>query len=169
VLRNTYSVPARLIGARVTVRVRAETLEIYHGTVHLLTLPRLLGDHHHHIDYHHLIRSLVRKPGAFAQYRYRDDLFPSLVFRQAYDALAQAGVARADREYVRVLHLAANTAESEVEAALVLLLDAGTAPLFEAVRALVQVPGPITIPSLTPAVLDLSVYDRLLAVGGAHA
>jgi transcriptional regulator with XRE-family HTH domain len=98
VLRNTYSVPSRLIGARVTVRVRAETLEVYHGTAQLLTLPRLLGDHQHHIDYHHLIRSLVRKPGAFAQYRYRDDLFPTLVFRQAYDALAQAGLARADRE-----------------------------------------------------------------------
>src|SRR5687767_1828199 len=49
VLRNTYSVPSRLIGARVTVRVRAETLEVYHGTAHLLTLPRLLGDHQHHI------------------------------------------------------------------------------------------------------------------------
>jgi transcriptional regulator with XRE-family HTH domain len=168
VLRNTYSVPSRLIGARVTVRVRAEQLEVYHGTAHLLTLPRLLGDHQHHIDYHHLIRSLVRKPGAFAQYRYRQDLFPTLVFRQAYDLLAQAGVARADREYVRVLHLAANTSESEVEAALVLLLDAGTAPTFEAVRALVQLPGPVVLPPLTPAVLDLQVYDQVLAVGGGH-
>jgi hypothetical protein len=137
--------------------------------VHLLTLPRLLGDHHHHIDYHHLIRSLVRKPGAFAQYRYRDDLFPTLVFRQAYDALAAAGVARADREYVRVLHLAANTSESEVEAALGLLLDAPTPPTFDAVRALVQGPHAITVPQLTPAVLDLSVYDRLLTVGVLHA
>jgi hypothetical protein len=153
----------------VTVRVRAEQLEVYHGTAHLLTLPRLLGDHHHRIDYHHLIRSLVRKPGAFAQYRYREDLFPTLVFRQAYDVLAQAGVARADREYVRVLHLAATTSESEVEAALVLLLDAGTVPTFEAVRALVQIPGPVALPTLTPAVLDLQVYDQLLAVGGGHA
>jgi hypothetical protein len=169
VLRNTYSVPSRLIGARVTVRVRAETLEIYHGTVHLLTLPRLLGDHHHRIDYHHLIRSLVRKPGAFAQYRYRDDLFPTLTFRQAYDALAQAGVTRADREYVRVLHLAASTSESEVEAALGLLLDASTPPTFDAVRALVQGPQAIALPQLTPAVLDLSVYDRLLTAGVRHA
>jgi pantothenate kinase type III len=68
-----------------------------------------------------------------------------------------------------VLHLAANASESEVEAALVLLLDAGTAPTFEAVRALVHVPGPGALPTLTPAVLDLSVYDQLLAVGGVHA
>ena len=169
VLRNTYSVPARLIGARVTVRVRAESLELYHGTVPLLTLPRLLGAHQHRIAYQHLIRSLVRKPGAFAQYRYRDDLFPTLRFRQAYDTLAAAGVARADREYVRVLHLAANTSESEVEAAVVLLLDAGTPPTFDAVRTLVQGPTAVAVPRLTPAVLDLSVYDRLLTVGGPHA
>ena len=168
VLRNTYSVPSRLIGARVTVRVRAETLEVYHGTTHLLTLPRLLGARQHHIDYHHLIWSLVRKPGAFAQYRYRDELFPSLVFRQGYDALAQGGDGRADREYVRILHLAANTAESEVAAALGLLLDTGTAPTFEAVRSLVHVPGPVVLPALTPAVLDLRVYDRLLQAGGGH-
>jgi hypothetical protein len=135
----------------------------------LLTLPRLLGAHQHHIDYHHLIRSLVRKPGAFAQYRYRDDLFPTLTFRQAYDALAQAGVTRADREYVRVLHLAASTSESEVEAALGLLLDASTPPTFDAVRALVQGPQAIALPQLTPAVLDLSVYDRLLTAGVRHA
>jgi hypothetical protein len=70
---------------------------------------------------------------------------------------------------VRVLHLAANTSEREIEAALVLLLDAGTAPTFEAVRALVQLPGPVALPTLTPAVLDLRVYDQLLAVGGSHA
>ncbi len=50
-----------------------------------------------------------------------------------------------------------------------LLLDAGTAPTFEAVRTLVQVPGPVTLPTLTPAVLDLRVYDQLLAMGGGHA
>ena len=85
VLRNTYSVPSRFIGTTVLVRVRAETVELYLGTSHLLTLPRLLGHHQHRIDYRHIIWSLVRKPGAFAQYRYRDKLFPTLTFRQAYD------------------------------------------------------------------------------------
>jgi hypothetical protein len=90
VLRNTYSVPARLIGTAVTVRVRAETLEVYHGTAHPLTIPRRLGERQHRIDYRHISASLVRKPGAFAQYRYRDDLFPTLTFRRTYDALVQA-------------------------------------------------------------------------------
>ena len=66
VLRNTYSVPSRLIGSAVLVRVRAETLELYVGTSLLLTLARLHGRQQQRIDYHHLSTSLVRKPGAFA-------------------------------------------------------------------------------------------------------
>src|SRR5215210_4267100 len=138
VLKNTYSVPSRLIGTALLVRVRAETLELYHGTAHLLTLPRLLGQRQQRIDYRHLSWSLVRKPGAFAQYRYRDELFPTLAFRQAYDALLRAAPARADREYVRRLHLAASTSEAEVEAALVLLAEQGASPTFDAARELVQ-------------------------------
>jgi hypothetical protein len=169
VLGNTYSVPSRLIGARLLVRVRAETLEVYAGTNKLLTMGRLLGRGRHRIDYRHVIWSLVRKPGAFANYRYRDELFPSLAFRRAYDALVTARPERADREYVRVLHLAASTAESEVEAALTLLLEHGTAPTLDAVRELVRVPGPGAVPELTAAVLDLDVYDRLLSGEGGHA
>ena len=76
VLGNTYSVPSRLIGATLLVRVRSEHLEGYVGAKQVLTLPRLHGRAQHAINYRHLIWSLVRKPGAFAAYRYRDDLFP---------------------------------------------------------------------------------------------
>ena len=169
VLRNTYSVPSRLIGGRVLVRVHAETLDLYHGTAHLLTLPRLLGQRQQRIDYRHLSWSLVRKPGAFAQYRYRDELFPTLPFRQAYDALVAARADRADREDVRLLHLAASTSEAEVEAALTLLREQATPPTFNAVRELVQPAAAVGVPVLTPAVLDLGIYDRLLATGGDHA
>ena len=111
VLRNTYSVPSRLIGSTVTVRVRSETVELYHGATHLATMPRLLGEGKHRIDYRHVIWSLVRKPGAFAGYRYREELFPGLAFRAAYDALLRDVTSRADREYLRILHLAASTSE----------------------------------------------------------
>jgi hypothetical protein len=104
VLGNTYSVPSRLIGITLLVRVRAETVEGYVGTTLTFTLPRLLGRKLHAINYRHVIWSLVRKPGAFAAYRYRDELFPSLAFRQAYDQLQQACPKQADREYLRVLH-----------------------------------------------------------------
>ena len=162
VLRNTYSVPSRLIESTVLVRVRAEELEVYRGTTHLLSMPRLLGHGQHRIAYQHVIWSLVRKPGAFAQYRYRDDLFPTLTFRRAYDALQGGGVERADRHYVRLLHLAASTSEAEVEAALALLLEQGAVPRFDVVRDLVRVPTPARVPVLQPAVLDLHQYDHLL-------
>ncbi len=168
VLRNTYSVPSRLIGTTLTVRVRAETLELYVGTTLTLTLPRLHGQRQQRIDYRHIIWSLVRKPGAFAAYRYRDELFPSLVFRQAYDRLQTELPQQADREYLRVLHLAASTAESEVVVALALVLESGAAPTFDAVRTLVQPPQPVVVPELPPAVLDLRVYDQLLEARCAH-
>jgi hypothetical protein len=169
VVRNTYSVPSRLIGTTLLVRVHAETLAVYRATTHLLTMPRLLGQGRHRIDYRHVIWSLVRKPGAFAHYRYRDDLFPSLVFRRAYDALQAQAPERADRHYVRVLHLAASTSESEVETALGLLLDQRVAPTFDAVRDLVRAPSVQQVPELSAPVLDFDPYDRLLNRQVAHA
>jgi hypothetical protein len=133
----------------------------------LFSLPRLLGQHQHRIDYRHVIWSLVRKPGAFAQYRYRDDLFPTLTFRQAYDVLCTQHPQRADREYVRLLHLAASTSEADVETALLLLLEQQTTPTFERVRDLVRDPVPPMVPELTPAVLDFALYDRLLVGEGS--
>jgi len=169
VLRNTYSVPSQLIGRMVTARIRSETVEVYLGTAHLLSMPRLMGEAKHRIDYRHVIWSLVRKPGAFAHYRYRDELFPSLAFREAYDVLRRGVPANADREYVRVLHLAASTSEADVEAALHLVAEHRQAPTFDAVRELVRDPAPPSLPALTAAVLDFAVYDQLLVGGARHA
>jgi transcriptional regulator with XRE-family HTH domain len=169
VLFNTYSVPSRLIGTTLLIRVHSETLEVYRATTRLLTMPRLLGRGQHRIDYRHVIWSLVRKPGAFAHYRYRDDLFPSLVFRRAYDALNTQTAERADRHYVRLLHLAASRSESEVEAAIALLLDQRMVPTFDAVRDLVRTPGEHQVPELSTPVLDFDQYDRLLSRQAAGA
>jgi hypothetical protein len=142
--------------------VRSETLDLYHASAPVLTLPRLRGRKQHRIDYRHVIWSLVRKPGAFAAYRYRDELFPSLLFRRTYDQLQVACPQRADREYLRVLHLAAGTSEVEVEAALTLLLESGTTATFEAVRELVRQPTAPDIPIVTTPVLSLVLYDQLI-------
>src|SRR5947209_763315 len=159
---NVYSVPSRLIGTSVLIRVRAEHLEGYVGTTRVFELPRLIGKHHHQIDYHHIIWSLVRKPGAFAAYRYRDELFPTTTFRQAYDRLRTDGPKGADRDYVRILHLAASTSEAEVETALEIVLEAGKSPTFATVRDLVQVPTIRQIPAIEVPALDLSAYDQLI-------
>jgi hypothetical protein len=168
VLGNGYSVPSRLIGVTLTVRVRAETLDAYVGTALAVTLPRLVGKGQMRIDYRHIVWSLVRKPGAFAAYRYREELFPTLFFRRAYDFLQERCPARADREYVRILHLAASTTEADVEAALGLLLEAGTVPAFDAVRELVRQPQPITVPALAMPAVTYGVYDQLLPSRSAH-
>jgi hypothetical protein len=168
VLSNTYSVSSRLIGSAVLIRVRAETLEGYVGTSRVFILPRLVGKHQHRICYQHLIWSLVRKPGAFAAYRYRDDLYPTTTFRQAYDRLQAERSIRADHEYVRLLHLAASTSESEVETALALLLELKQVPTFAAVRDLVCVPQTHAIPQIAAPTLDLSSYDDLIPSRRAH-
>ncbi len=162
ILGNTYSVPSRLIGSHLLIRVRAETLEGYVGTSHAFTLPRLLGKQQHRITYQHIIWSLVRKPGAFAAYRYRDDLFPTTIFRFAYDRLVSGRAKRADHEYVRILHLAASTCEAEVETALTLLLEAERLPTFDAVRDLVCLPQKATLPAIQAPTLDLTPYDQLI-------
>lgn len=168
VLHNTYSVPSRLIGTTLTVRVRAEVLELYVGTTCALTLPRLSGRFQARIDYHHLIFSLIRKPGAFAQYRYRDELFPSLIFRTLYDTLVERQPAHADREYLRILHLAASTSEGDVEAALLLLRESCSTPTFDAVRQLVNSSQAPQFPPLSRPQLDFQVYDALLSARCAH-
>ena len=159
---NIYSVPSRLIGTTVMVRVRAETLEGYVGTSPVFVLPRLIGKHKHRIDYHHVIWSLVRKPGAFAAYQHRDELFPTTTFRLAYDRLLADWPKRANQEYVRILYLAATTSESEVETALCLLLEAAILPTLVAVRDLVHLPGVQSVPQLHTPTLDLSPYDQLI-------
>jgi hypothetical protein len=162
VSKNTYSVPSRLQGERVRVRLFDDRLEVLHGGRHQLTVERLHGRNQHHINYRHVIWSLLRKPGAFARYRYREDLFPSLTFRQTYDVLAGALAARdADIEYLRILHRAASTMECEVEQALQRLLADGTLPTAERVAAAVA-PAEPEIPVLEPPVVDLQVFDELL-------
>jgi hypothetical protein len=159
---NRYSVPSRLIGTTILVRVRSEHLEGYVGTTRVFEIPRLVGKQQHRIDYHHVIHALVRKPGAFAAYRYRDDLFPTTTFRQAYDRLVSGAGTRANSEYVRILHLAATTSEAEVETALQIVLEEHKLPLFVLVRDLVQVPSMRSVPTLSMPELNLDAYDQLI-------
>ena len=157
----SYSVPARLIGHEVEVHLYADMLEIRYANQVVQTVPRLRGKHTHRIDYRHVIWWLVRKPGAFAHYRYREDLFPSLVFRRAYDALCERRGDRADVEYVRVLHLAASTSESLVEKVLEQLLGGPATWDYATVKALAQPAAP-AIPAVRVGETDLAEYDRLL-------
>ena len=162
---NTYSVSSRLIGEEVDMRLYAETIEVWHGDRLVASMERQRGRGNVAIDYRHVIWSLVRKPGAFARYRYREALFPTLTFRRAYDALLERLSSGADLEYVRILHLAASTSETVVETALAMLLDNGALRDYAQVRA-AATPEPIDVPSCAIEPPDLGAYDAITAVGG---
>jgi transposase len=162
---NTYSVSSQLIGEEVDLRLYAETIEVWYGQRLVATMERQRGRGNVAIDYRHVIWSLVRKPGAFARYRYREALFPTLTFRRAYDALVERLGSRADVEYVRILHLAASTSETGVEDALDGLLAHGELRDYAQVRA-AAVPEPVEVPSCAIEPPDLSTYDGITIAGG---
>ena len=159
---NRYSVDSRLIGERVQVRVCADELQVWYAQRHVETVPRLRGSGKHRIQYRHIIDWLVRKPGAFEHYRYRDELFPTTQFRLAYDALRQTATgARASQTYLQILHLAAQESEAAVDAALGHLLRAGAVPTVAAVDAHLAPNTPPVVDVEIPAVA-LTAYDHLL-------
>ncbi len=161
--RNVYSVDSRLIGEHVEVRLYAEHLEVWYAQKRVDHLPRLRGRNKHRIAYRHIIDGLVRKPGAFENYRYRDDLFPNSRFRMAYDALRETAGAGANKAYLQILHLAARESESGVDVALRWLIEHDQPIDPEAVTARVQdqarIP-PVTDVKVDPA--NPADYDVLL-------
>jgi hypothetical protein len=164
VRENVYSVPSRLKGETVRVRLFERQVEVWYAERLELCCERQMGRGGYRIDYRHIIWSLVRKPGAFARYRYREELFPTMAFRRAYDVLREAHEReiQADVEYLRVLHLAASTMQSEVEAGLDLLLGAGELPTADRVKSLMGASKGPEVPDLEPPKVDLSAYDALL-------
>ena len=160
---RTYTVPSRLIGKEVQIHLYAEHLEVYNKGRLVERMERMRGEREARVDYRHIIGSLVRKPGAFARYRFREQMLPTMTFRLAYDALRKWRGERADVEYVRILHLAATTMESTVDSALALLLEAAEPFDYAAVRELAN-PTPPLAPMLSLSGMpDLRVYDSLLS------
>jgi transposase len=165
ILKRSYSVSSRLRGCRLRVRLHADIIELEYRGEPVAVMDRLVGAETRRIDYRHIIHTLVKKPGAFRNYVFRDALFPTLEYRRAYDALLTGSTEQADFNYVRILHLAASDGEEAVRGVLEALLAAGQLPTYEAVRA--QVRGPHTangVPCLDLPPPDLSVYDRLLGL-----
>lgn len=157
ILRSIYSVPSRLIGARLRAYVYANKIELYYGKNLVEEMPRIQPGELA-INYRHIIKHLVRKPGAFKNYQFRNELFPTTIFRKAYDQLETAG--KSDKEYLKILHVAAMEGESQVETALTLLFEMQTLPSEEAVKDLLQMK--FQIPEVTVSMPELSFYDSLL-------
>jgi hypothetical protein len=154
VLKNVYSVPSRLIGEKIEIHVYSENLEIFYGQKKLLVIPRIFGKNKNRIDYRHIIHSLVRKPGAFENYRYKLDLFPNSFFRMAYDVLKT-------KEYLHLLLLASEEGESKVTEALKFLLQEEKPITLISIKNLIKEEIKI-IPKDNVKIIDLREYDNLL-------
>jgi hypothetical protein len=167
--RNVYSVHSRLIGEKVEARLGAEMVEIWYAGRKVEELARLRGRGKHRVDYRHIIDWLVRKPGAFENYRYREELFPTSRFRMAWDALRETSPLRANKRYLEILELAAKEGEARVDDALRSLLEMGepgegklNAKAVTALLLAGDMPVPAT--SIDIAEVSLSSFDELLCM-----
>jgi transposase len=157
-----YSVPARLIGTYIQAHLSEQTVRFVYRGEELACYTRSTGKAPR-IDYRHIIDSLVRKPGAFARYIYREELFPRPVFRQAFDRLRAAGVDSANAAYLRVLKLAADYGEDRVAASLGALMRAGQRPDAKEIEK--QLDRPIQKRSVQMTAFEprLDGYDALIS------
>lgn len=112
VRRVTYTVPSRLQGEVLTVRLYDDRLVCYLGRQHVINLQRI---HIHgntkrgrQVDYRHVIHSLAKKPQAFRSSQLRDDLLPNAIYRSIWEAVDQMmSPKEASKFMVGLLRLAA--------------------------------------------------------------
>jgi len=165
-----YSVPSRLIGHRLRVRLHDDRLECLLGSSLVATLPRgrrPAGALHNHdgymIDYHHVIHALRRKPMALLNLTYRNQLFPREAFRHTWEALLAVGPPRiACRTMVGLLALAHDRAcEAELASELHAILEAGEVPDLAVLQRRFG-PQDLTLPDITVPIPAAITYDALL-------
>ncbi|MDP9164389.1 MAG: IS21 family transposase, partial [Pseudomonadota bacterium] len=162
-----YTVPSRLIGHRLRVRLYDDRLDLFVGGTLLMTLARgraaANGKHGHVVDYRHVIHSLRRKPMALLGMVYRDQLFPRDAYRRTFDRLIEKIPERAAcRMMVDLLALAHERGcEAELADILAADIDAGRVPDMTALRRRFA-PDPATLPEVVVTLAPLSIYNVLL-------
>jgi hypothetical protein len=164
---NVYSLHSRLIGSQVEARISGETVAVWFANKKIDEFPRFRGKGHARIDYRHIIDMFVRKPGAFEDYRYREELFPTHYYRMAYDALSGLSVRDRAKNYLRILQLAADHGEVLVQQAIRSIIESGEVLIAANVETLALTVG-CSITPLAPyiAAPDLRPYEALCGTGG---
>ena len=155
-----YSVKSQLKGLRPTVKLYASCLEVWFSGKLIETLPRVFGKAEQ-INYRHLIASLVRKPGAFENFKYKEEMFPTSYFREAYDTLLTQSPQKASQEYLKILHLAAMNSETEVNLALKKTLDSSQKVSLFSVMDMITSPCKNSFFDVELEKIDLNKYDSL--------
>jgi hypothetical protein len=171
--RVFYTVPSRLIGHRLRVRIFDDRLECFLGATPVARLrrgrPASDTKGGHVVDYRHIIHALRRKPMALANLVYRDQLFPRPAYRRAFEALQEQGdLRRACKATVELLALAHEQAcEAELAEAIEAELDAKRLPDLPALRERFR-PATAAVPDVIVELAPLGVYDELAAVSVAN-
>ena len=169
--RVFYTVPSRLVGHRLRVRLYDDRLVLYAGTEDLMTLPRghagPEGRRGRVVDYRHVLPSLRLKPMALLNWVCRDDLFPRDAYRRAFDALLEAlGGRKACRRMVDLLALAHDQCcEAQLAAHIDVLLAAGKLPDAALLRERFS-PQPGGAPDVDVVLPPMSKYDDACLAGG---
>jgi hypothetical protein len=169
-----YTVPSRLIGYRLNLRIYDERIDCFVGPSLVLTLPRGRppgdGRRTHVVDYRHIIHSLRRKPMALLHVVYRDAVFPRPAYRAAWERLIETQSARmACRIMVELLALAHERGcEADLAAALSEQLDQGGVPDLASLRGRFA-PTATPLPVVTVTLPSIASYDMLLTAMAATA
>ncbi len=162
-----YTVPSRLIGHRLRVRLFDDRLDIFIGGTQLMTLPRgrasASGKHDQVVNYRHVIHSLRRKPMALLNLVYRDQLFPREAYRRTFDMLMDRLPERqACRTMVDLLAMAHERGcESELADQLDASLQARRLPDMAALRERFA-PDPSRLPNIVVRLAPLNAYEALI-------
>ena len=164
VKRNAYSVDSKYIGLQLEVRIHQDHLELWYQNKCLERLPRQLGYNKEAIDFRHVIDSLIRKPGAFVNYKYVNHMYPTTRFRIAYDTLRKNTTdASAVKQYLQLLHAAKHEGLDVVDDVLRWFLSTGqgiqVAAVLDVVASKQQLPAPTDVDVDAP---NLSDFDSLL-------
>lgn len=164
VKRNSYSVSSKYIGLLMEVRVHQDHLELWYGNSCLERMPRLFGRDKEAIDFRHVIDWLIRKPGAFLNYKYVHHMYPTTRFRMAFDQLLQRTTeASAVKQYLKLLHAAKHEGLELVDDVLRVFLTEGKP--IEATEVLAMIATEQRPPAPTDVIVDapdLSLFDSLL-------
>jgi hypothetical protein len=165
--QNDYCVPSCFIGKKVQLRIYADHIELWYAGRKELDMPRLQGKKNVHLDYRCVIDSLIRKPSAFANYLYRECMFPTMNFRRAFDnACSEQGERRGIKTYLKLLYMAKHISQEAVDSELALALASKTKIDAKAIEAKIKntpaTPGSLS--SVDPHIEspELDDYNSLL-------
>jgi hypothetical protein len=164
----TYSVPSRLIHYSLKACIYSSKIDLYYGRQLVQTMKRGAREESHVVDYKHIIHALIKKPGAFEQYKYRESLFPRLIFRKAYDYYKRTYPRRGHKVYLNLLQLAALHGESTVARVLENNLEQGVFLEGEALKEKILFQAPKKVPTINILAPQLKDYNLLLFRTGEY-